>query len=884
MDEEDQDEIEVGMNNSSSTSESIEDEEEHDEDEVPLEPRFKYDRMKGDAAMSMLKKELLTAIDIDDKFVAIGTQSGKIYVIDHEGFGDFQNVPIMNPHRCAVNKLKFDETGSYIISCANDGKVVVSGIGTDKLTCTVNVNMMPRSVAFSPDFATAQSTNSFIVGERSLMLYDKKFFKYKTTVIYSGAERDGFINCCSWKGNYIAMTNDLGTQVFDRIALNPITSIQPSHDIDKVRSSRAPPKHIWLPDKSLVIGWADTITIVRIVTTDDSRRGEIHNMWHLKMFVSGLSYIIDTSTDVVELVVTGLKLEDEEFDDGASMVSTCTTLTAMESSVSTTLKTSVIRSLGLKEYELQSEDTMNNVQLTKYSMPCNIHMAGIPYLNTYFIMTLKDIVTAIPYGPEDGVKWRLKYKLWDAALDMAKNNIEVLSKTDVDFRTVGRRVIEGFLKDERPKAASARLPKVCGESKDEWEWAVNLFERNRLCTLLADVLPTSNPQLEPENYEGVLQAALFNDVKLFRKLVQMWSPDLYRTFYIIHRTQWRIQEITKIPNTAQDEKILMDSLAHLYLYERKYDQALKIFMSLGDTQIFNVVNKHQLFEMVKDQIQDLMKIDSDLALRLVLDNEDSVEPSFVMDKIARQPKLQMAFLTKLLSRNEGLEFADRAIQLYAEHDRKKLLPFLRKNEHYHLNQALKICQAKNYTEEVIFLLTKGGNHFDAVNLMVKEYSSIDKVIDYCKDQNDRDLWIYLVEVVSDNPAHLAKLLVDASSCLNPLLIIEKMPLETDIPGLRNAINRVLSDYSGHLQLQKGCYDSTLADSKILITDFLEDANSAVFVHTGQKCAICGLIVNCDSVRYATGYRIHGCGHVIHMACSGDNASNKCSACREQPID
>lgn len=175
------------------------------------------------------------------------------------------------------------------------------------------------------------------------------------------------------------------------------------------------------------------------------------------------------------------------------------------------------------------------------------------------------------------------------------------------------------------------------------------------------------------------------------------------TSFIIDRTQWRIQQISKSGNLAdvdETERVLMDALAHLYLYERKYESALKILMSCQDFQIFNVIDKHQLFDLVKDQITELMNINSERALRLLLDNADSVEPSFVMEKIGRQPKLQLAYLTKLMSRNEGTEFADKAVQLYAEYDQKKLLPFLRKNANYNVNKARKLCSDKGYIEEV----------------------------------------------------------------------------------------------------------------------------------------------------------------------------------------
>lgn len=51
---------------------------------------------------------------------------------------------------------------------------------------------------------------------------------------------------------------------------------------------------------------------------------------------------------------------------------------------------------------------------------------------------------------------------------------------------------------------------------------------------------------------------------------------------------------------------------------------------------------------VKDQISELTDINSDLAIRLLLENEDSVPASTVMAKIANQPKLQVFSLAGCL--------------------------------------------------------------------------------------------------------------------------------------------------------------------------------------------------------------------------------------------
>ncbi|CAL2050082.1 unnamed protein product [Caenorhabditis brenneri] len=858
-----------------------------DEEEPPLEPRFKYERLKGEDTMTFMKTATFTSIDLHDKFIAVGTATGLIYILDHNGYGDFNSVPPLKPHRCAVSKVKFDETGSYVLSCANDSKLVVSGVGNDKLCCTVNIQVMPKSVYFAPDFIRQQSGHCFIMGERNLMLYEKKLFQYKAMTLYSGSERDGFIHCCSWNDNFIAFTNDTGTRVYERGPEKIITSVQASHDVDRVRSSRSPPKHMWMPDNNLVIGWADTVTILKIRDDHGVRRGEVHHIFHVSMFICGISYIPESIGKHMELFLVGLQLEGEDFDDCASMISTVTTLTAMESSATPILKTCVIRPLGLKEYELQSEDVIENIRLSHHTLPYMIHGLGIPYLDTYFILTTKQIILAVPYGPVDNIKWKLKYKLYEEAFETAKIYADLLAKTELSQKKVGRLIIEGYLDGKRARAAAYWLPKICGESKEEWEWAVDKFEEAKVCTLLAEVLPDVKPTLDAASYEKVLLACLFNNPELFRRLVQTWSPDLYMTNTIIDRTQWRIQQISKsgeIKDIEKTEKVLLESLAHLYLYERKYESALKILMSCQDRQIFNVIDKHQLFDLVKDQITDLMHIDSELALRLLLNNADSVEPSFVMEKIGRQPRLQLAYLTKLMSRNEGMEFADKAVQLYAEYEPRKLLPFLRKNANYNVNKARKLCADKKMVEETIYLLAKCGNHYDAVKMMVREYGNIEKVIAYCKDQNDPDLWIHLLGVVAEFPSHFSQLIIEASNCLDPLLIMDKLPIDVDIPNLSEALEKLLTDYTNHAELKQCCYESQLADVTALSKGLLSSAARATEVNMFTKCSLCDQIINNsthETGKKFTEIKVFKCGHIFHMSCT---SSESFKADRRQSIE
>ncbi|WKY13384.1 hypothetical protein Q1695_004307 [Nippostrongylus brasiliensis] len=840
-----------------------------DDDEILLEPRFKYKRVEGRDAQQLLTSQVLTAIAAHVKLVAVGTQMGYVWVMDHSGFVDHENVPVMRPHRSAVTKLVIDEACNYVMSCANDGKVSISGIGCNQLNHVVNLAVMPRSIALSPTFSLPSATPMFAIGERNMVLYEKKLFNYKEQIIFRGGEKDGFINQCSWRQSLIAFTCDRGTRIFDRLSQRLISLIPPSHDVDRVHSSRFPPSHCWLSDTQLAIAWVDTLTIAVVVSTEGSavRQAEIHFTWHLEMLCSGVSFLSDSSGVWKEIVVFGLKeigeTEDEDSlnDENAEE--------AKEASSTPLVQLCLLAPETYSTFRLLAEDRLS-FSTGSNSQPFQYSMAGVPSYESFFLISTSDFVVATPYCAEDTIQWRIENNFLEEAWEFVREKkLEPDSKWD--SQSVGRLMIERLLSSGKARHAAARIAEVCASSATEWQWAVEVFERARLCTLIAEYLPTSSPQLESKYYETVLQAALYKDCDLFKRLIQQWPANLYRIAWVIGVTLRRVQEVFSNPSeddhlSTKEEVDLYHALAQLYVHDRKFDSAVKIYLNLRDQQIFSVIDKYQLFEYVRDHISELMLINPDRALRLLMDNEDSVPAALVMKTLARQPKVQIAYLTKLFNKNEGAEFADQAVHLYAEHDRKKLIPFLKKNENYHINRALEVCRQKNFDDEMILLLGKSGNHMDALDLMLKKYNQIDKAVVYCQEHDDPDLWAHLIEELIKTPAHVAQLLNHSGSSFDPLRVIQQIPTTMAIPGLRDALVNVLRNYEARVELQRGCHESTQGDVNELLKSYLRTQAMSVPITWRTQCSICGAVPLLSSEKRSSELRVFSCGHVAHAGC------------------
>lgn len=102
------------------------DEPAEDEEELLDEPKFKYERVIGDVAAA-LTSNAASCIAVHDKFVCIGFADGRVRFFDPCGIEHFKSHALR--HNVSVKHLAVERSGHYVISCANDNKVIVQGFG-----------------------------------------------------------------------------------------------------------------------------------------------------------------------------------------------------------------------------------------------------------------------------------------------------------------------------------------------------------------------------------------------------------------------------------------------------------------------------------------------------------------------------------------------------------------------------------------------------------------------------------------------------------------------------------------------------------------------------------------------------------------------------------
>lgn len=210
----------------------------------------------------IFERDAASAISVHDKFLAIGTHWGKVYILDH--LGNITNS--VNPaHTTAVNQISIDLPGDYLASCSNDGKIIIFGLCSSEHAQIISMDRPIRSVAIDPLYGRAGSGQQFVTGDRVLVLHEKGFLfaKNKQQAIFAGKEKDGFIHHITWNGSFICFANDTGIRVYDKDQKSMVTHVLRKHDLS-LRAELYPAHICWTGESTFAIGWANTVTVCNI--------------------------------------------------------------------------------------------------------------------------------------------------------------------------------------------------------------------------------------------------------------------------------------------------------------------------------------------------------------------------------------------------------------------------------------------------------------------------------------------------------------------------------------------------------------------------------------------------------------------------------------------
>jgi hypothetical protein len=89
-------------------------------------------------------------------------------------------------------------------------------------------------------------------------------------------------------------------------------------------------------------------------------------------------------------------------------------------------------------------------------------------------------------------------------------------------------------------------------------------------------------------------------------------------------------------------------------------------------------------------------------------------------------------------------------------------------------------------------------------MMYADISYLVQAIDFAKEQHDDDLWEDLLRYSETRPAFIKGLLENVSTEMNPIRLIRRIQNGLEIPGLKEALIKILQDFNLQIGMLEGC--------------------------------------------------------------------------------
>ncbi|XP_028395633.1 vacuolar protein sorting-associated protein 41 homolog [Dendronephthya gigantea] len=824
--------------------ESEEEDEDEDEDEEEREPELKYERI-GNAISKLFADDSASCMAVHSKFLALGTHGGVVHVLDHQG-NNIRNKEFPS-HTTTVNQISIDNNGDYIASCSDDGRVVINGLYSSENNFQQSFDTPVKAVALDPEFSK-KSTKPFVTGGDKLVLHEKGFFRYKSTVLHGG---EGAISTIRWKSCYIAWANDMGVKVYD-ISLNQlITNIRREPNSPRPQLYRC--NLFWKDNTTLIVGWANIVQVCNV--KERIKNAVVQNPDH-KFLPS--KYVEIVAMTVLEYYICGIGpygndliilsyVVDKNTNDGKSKATR-----------------PLVRIMHPEKYDELSEiiaDALSVRGFENYS--CNhYHLEPLPEESLFFIISPKDIVLAKPREIDDHIDWLVENKKFSEALISVEANQKILKRNN--YLDIGRQYLR-HLKSEGQYSEAARMcVKVLGNETSLWEDEVYNFAKNHQVHAIAPFIPrdpNDSNRLNSTIYEFVLGNFLQNNVEGFQQLVKEWPFELYNVKPVIAALKDKLLKDPKNP-------ILLQCLGELYTSQGRYDQSLAIYLELKYDGVFELIHKHNLLDSIHDKIVMLMDFNTKKAVSMLVENIKKVSIEVVVRQLTPRPEYLYTYLDAVFQKDPELsmDFHEIQVPLYAEFDRPKLLPFLKRSNYYPLQKALNECKQRELIEEMVFLLGRMGNNKEALQLIIEKEADVEKAIVFAKEKDDEELWEDLITYSLDKPAFITGLLHNIGTHVDPIKLIKRIPSVMEIPGLRDSLVKILHDYNLQISLREGCKKILVKDSVSLMQRATRTRQKGVSITELSTCSSCQGSVLVLDTRQASQIVTFFCKHVFHMDC------------------
>ena len=430
-----------------------------------------------------------------------------------------------------------------------------------------------------------------------------------------------------------------------------------------------------------------------------------------------------------------------------------------------------------------------------------------------------------------------------------------VSAAEQEKRRIGELWIEQLVGENKWTEAANICAKVL-HTTSRWEHWAWIFIKNNKMDEISPYIPLDlHPSLPSLIYEVILGHYVSRDRRRFKELVDWWPLDLFEASSVIAASEEQLKSET-VGVDSEDWRILMSCIAKLYLADGRYREALHCYIQLQDADTaMTLIREHRLLNAVSDDIpafiairvskeqmrsapiSEIEEVTAEPIKLLVSEAYTGiVQPQTVVTQLQDSNKLIfLYFYLRALWRGEALSaaatkprrgrsalisdaanklaadegkahvdnFADTAVELFADYDRPLLIEFLQISTSYNFDTAISICEARHFTTELIYLLSKMGQTKRALNLILSDLKDVTQAISFAKSQNDPDLWEDLLDYSMDKPRFIHGLLVEAGTSIDPIKLVRRIPSGLEIEGLREGLTRMIREHDLQAIISQG---------------------------------------------------------------------------------
>ncbi|CAH8482583.1 unnamed protein product [Heterobilharzia americana] len=518
----------------------------------------------------------VSCLAVHEKFIAVGTEWGRIHVLDHNGF-PIEN-GIYSVHSTSVNEISISEQGYYIASCGDDGRLVIYNLSLTETDQLSSFDYAIKAVALAPDY---EKSRNVVIGFQKIRLLSKGILtKAKHEDL---AKVSGLVRTINWHNEFILWADDERICVYDTRDHRPITFIQ--YSSQDIESPGLPTvcSLCWCTDNCFLIARGQSIRICQILernpNPDDSLHSSHSSFTHQSSQSLASSEVrIGLPSRYVEIVyqvnMNGIVIR------GISRHQSCLLL------LSSVTDTSHKPGYEICVLDIDLDSTVNFQQykeIYREKLPFqstdshSIGLASVPHENTHYIFSKKEVFCAQELTLDDRIDWLLENNLFLKGLEIAQQHPRLLTRHTI--QSVGIIYVDHLLSgrhfDEAGKLCSQVL-----STKEAWEEHIQKFYSLGHLEAIVPYIPVGGEEKSAKLNTSVYELILID----YMNRIPVQFVHLLTEWYCIeHRTS--LSEAIDISKLDLEVQALYHGLAVAYEQMGSYEQAINILVRLRDPQV-----------------------------------------------------------------------------------------------------------------------------------------------------------------------------------------------------------------------------------------------------------------------------------------------------------